>query len=219
MEAALDEWTPLSAGWGGWKFYVHTTAISLSAEMSMRPTEEGREDRRRRLYLHLTAFLSPPLSDSLSVSPSLKVEHISGRHRTDNSPSLEIDIASELTDALSGLSPWRLHRHKRRRWSTLIWEEKMRKATFQERGTTGQVGQTSDERGRERVTLKKCQFDSNLIRKEGVTAKKLSKLHAKFMVIASNFWAIFCYNSLNHGPILTKFTLFQHNFCRPRFSF
>ena len=38
-----------------------------------------------------------------------------------------------------------------------------------------------------KVTLKKCQFDSNLIRKEGVTAKKLSKLQAKFMVIASNF--------------------------------
>ena len=33
-----------------------------------------------------------------------------------------------------------------------------------------------------KVTLKKCQFDPNLIRNEGVTAKKLSKLHAKFMV-------------------------------------
>ena len=37
--------------------------------------------------------------------------------------------------------------------------------------------------------------------------------------ISGNFWAIFCYNSLNYGPILTNLTLFQHNFCRPRFSF
>ena len=37
--------------------------------------------------------------------------------------------------------------------------------------------------------------------------------------ISGNFWAIFCYNCLNYGQILTNLTLFQHNFCRPRFSF